>query len=90
MGPLAVIKTLALVLLCLLHGCAASSPPSLEPPAPPTVPSPQSSPAPPSSPVPEPTPDPSPSPSPEPVTITLQFAGDIILHSSPIRGAKTG
>ncbi|MDR0325009.1 MAG: CapA family protein [Oscillospiraceae bacterium] len=51
-------------------------------------PSPPPTPTPPPDPSSEPSPEPSPEP--EPAVITLQFAGDILLHSGLIQHAKTG
>ena len=54
------------------------------------VPSPDPSLIPPPSPLPSLLPSPEPPPEPEPTVITIQFAGDILLHDSTIENAKIG
>ncbi len=83
------ISLFAFILLLLLQGCSAPELVDVPSPEPPNPSPSQASPLPAAA-VPSPIPSVETEPSPVPITAVLQFAGDIILHSSPIRGAKTG
>ncbi|MDR1669389.1 MAG: CapA family protein [Oscillospiraceae bacterium] len=87
--------TLSVFMALLLCGCTvqperllAEPPPSVAQPS--IAPSPLPAVSVPPEPSPEVPPPEEPSEAPEPIRATIQFAGDIILHTSPIRGAETG